>query len=255
MKIVSLHSGGKDSNFNLLKCVENGHEIVALATLCPADIILDSNSYMYQTIATNHVHYQAEAMKLPLFKKKITGSSIDISLNFDQHSETDEDEVYDMMNLIRQVKLAHQIEAVSTGAIASNYQRSRVSYVCERLDLDMINYMWGRDQRQLLTEMIESGCQAILVKVSSLGLQPMKHIGKTILELSDHFDYLNKLYGFNVCGEGGEYETFTLFCPRLFKQRLKIVNSETVCESKSKEFCQVGYLRINQIQLIDDNPA
>lgn len=30
---------------------------------------------------------------------------------------------------------------------------------------------------------------------------------------------MHEKYGLNVCGEGGEYETFTLDCP-LFKQRI-----------------------------------
>lgn len=34
-KVIGLVSGGKDSTFNLLHCVANGHEFVALATLTP----------------------------------------------------------------------------------------------------------------------------------------------------------------------------------------------------------------------------
>jgi diphthine-ammonia ligase len=34
-KVIGLVSGGKDSTFNLLHCVANGHEIVAIATLTP----------------------------------------------------------------------------------------------------------------------------------------------------------------------------------------------------------------------------
>ena len=34
-KVIGLLSGGKDSCFNLLHCVANGHDIVALATLTP----------------------------------------------------------------------------------------------------------------------------------------------------------------------------------------------------------------------------
>lgn len=33
--VIGLVSGGKDSTFNLLHCVANGHELVALATLTP----------------------------------------------------------------------------------------------------------------------------------------------------------------------------------------------------------------------------
>lgn len=36
MKVVALISGGKDSFYNMVKCVEYGHEIVCLANLLPA---------------------------------------------------------------------------------------------------------------------------------------------------------------------------------------------------------------------------
>jgi len=35
MKVVALISGGKDSCFNMMHCVANGHQIVALANLKP----------------------------------------------------------------------------------------------------------------------------------------------------------------------------------------------------------------------------
>jgi diphthine-ammonia ligase len=34
-KVIGLVSGGKDSCFNLMHCLANGHEIVAIATLIP----------------------------------------------------------------------------------------------------------------------------------------------------------------------------------------------------------------------------
>lgn len=37
MKTVGLLSGGKDSVYNLLHCIANGHEPVALASLGPGD--------------------------------------------------------------------------------------------------------------------------------------------------------------------------------------------------------------------------
>ncbi len=35
MRVVALVSGGKDSCYNMMKCVASGHEIVALANLQP----------------------------------------------------------------------------------------------------------------------------------------------------------------------------------------------------------------------------
>jgi diphthine-ammonia ligase len=46
MKIVGLISGGKDSIFNLIKCIEEGHELVALANLYPVDTD-ELDSFMY----------------------------------------------------------------------------------------------------------------------------------------------------------------------------------------------------------------
>lgn len=37
MRVVALVSGGKDSSYNMMKCVAEGHEIVALANLHPKD--------------------------------------------------------------------------------------------------------------------------------------------------------------------------------------------------------------------------
>lgn len=37
MKVVGLISGGKDSIYNLYKCVQHGHEIICLANLTPKD--------------------------------------------------------------------------------------------------------------------------------------------------------------------------------------------------------------------------
>lgn len=81
--------------------------------------------------------------------------------------------------------------------------------------------MWRRDQPELLQEMIDCEIEAIIIKVASLGLTPDRHLGKTIRELQPHLLKMQEKYGLNVCGEGGEYETFTLDCP-LFKRRIVV---------------------------------
>ena len=50
MKVVALISGGKDSCYNMIECVRNGHEIVALANLKP-NIEGEIDSWMYQSVA------------------------------------------------------------------------------------------------------------------------------------------------------------------------------------------------------------
>ena len=56
------------------------------------------------------------------------------------------------------------------------------SHSCLRLSLTPLTYLWQRDQDELLTEMIESGMEAVLIKVAGIGLLP-KHLGKTLAEM------------------------------------------------------------------------
>ncbi|CAB1331072.1 unnamed protein product [Coregonus sp. 'balchen'] len=69
-------------------------------------------------------------------------------------------------------------------------------------------------------------------------------IGLLIKELK-----LSEKYGVHVCGEGGEYETFTLDCP-LFKKRLVIDTMETVIHS-ADAFAPVGYLHFSKMHTED----
>ena len=56
-------------------------------------------------------------------------------------------------------------------------------------------------------------------------------------------------YGLNECGEGGEYETFTLDCP-LFKQKIVVDDMEVVTHSNDA-FAPVAYLNLENMHLED----
>ncbi|KAB7493716.1 Diphthine--ammonia ligase, partial [Armadillidium nasatum] len=115
----------------------------------------------------------------------------------------------------------------------------------ERLNLVCLAYMWRRDQSELLQEIIDTGIEAVLVKVAAIGLVPKKHLGKSVREMQPYLHNLNKKYDINVCGEGGEYETFTLDCP-LFKKRITIEDSEII-ETPG----DVGYLKFKSLKLVE----
>jgi diphthine-ammonia ligase len=68
--------------------------------------------------------------------------------------------------------------------------------------------------------MIDCDVFAIIIKVAALGLHT-EHLGKNLEQMQPHLLKMAEKYGLNVCGEGGEYETFTLDCP-LFKQRIVV---------------------------------
>ncbi|XP_074598331.1 diphthine--ammonia ligase [Brevipalpus obovatus] len=248
MKVVGLVSGGKDSCYNLIQCVKNGHELVALLNLYPP---IDSDgdeldSYMYQTVGHQALESYSKAMDLPLFRHPITGKPLVQEMNY-EHSE-ENDEVEDLYRALKTIQEKIHFDAISVGAILSNYQRTRAENVCKRLGIKMLCYLWERDQLVLLKEMIDEGIEAIIIKVAAMGLNPHDHLGKTLAEMYPILLELNQKYGINVCGEGGEYETLTLDCP-LFKNKLVIEDKEIIMHSEDA-FAPVGYLKPLKVKVI-----
>uniref|UniRef100_A0A8C9SSE5 Diphthine--ammonia ligase n=1 Tax=Scleropages formosus TaxID=113540 RepID=A0A8C9SSE5_SCLFO len=244
LKVVALISGGKDSCYNMMQCVAAGHQIVALANLCPVENTDELDSYMYQTVGHQAINLYAEAMGLPLYRRTIEGSSLDTGR---EYRKRDGDEVEDLYHLLKLVKDKEDVDAVSVGAILSDYQRVRVENVCVRLQLQPLAYLWRKDQESLLREIISSDLHAMIIKVAAFGLDPEKHLGKSLAEMEPYLKQLSHKYGVHVCGEGGEYETFTLDCP-LFKKNIVIDSMETVVHS-ADAFAPVGYLRFSKMHV------
>ncbi|XP_054827756.1 diphthine--ammonia ligase [Eublepharis macularius] len=249
MKVVALISGGKDSCYNMMHCVAAGHEIVALANLRPAENKEgkdELDSYMYQTVGHHAIELYAEAMGLPLYRHTIKGTSIYTGRTY---TRCEGDEVEDLYHLLKHVKDKEDVEGVSVGAILSDYQRIRVEDVCKRLNLQPLAFLWRQNQESLIKEMISSNIEAIIIKVAALGLDPDKHLGKTLDEMEPYLLELSKNYGVHICGEGGEYETFTLDCP-LFKKKIVVDSTEVIVHS-ADAFAPVAYLRLLKLHLED----
>ncbi|RUS70160.1 hypothetical protein EGW08_022079, partial [Elysia chlorotica] len=245
MKTVALISGGKDSCYNMMCCVAEGHEILALANLRPEkDSKEELDSYMFQTVGHTGIDLYAEAMGLPLYVQTITGTSLATGKDY---IPQDGDEVEDLFKLLQAVKDDINIEGVSVGAILSDYQRVRVENVCKRLGLVVLAFLWRRDQEELLREMINCGVKAKIIKVAAMGLNPNKHLGLELSQILPHMLEMKSKYGLNVCGEGGEYETFVFDCP-LFQQSISINKTEKVIHSDDA-FAPVGYLALKSCSL------
>ncbi|GAX85055.1 hypothetical protein CEUSTIGMA_g12475.t1 [Chlamydomonas eustigma] len=239
MKVIGLVSGGKDSCYAMWLASQQGHEIVALANLLPQDTDPDElDSYMFQTVGHQLVGCYAPCMGIPLFRRKLKGKSERQDL---QYTQTEGDEVEDLYYLLAYIKESlPQVAAVTSGAIASDYQRIRVENVCFRLGLMSLAPMWHQPQRTLLRGMIESGIEAILVKTAVQGLHPAKHLGKDLQTMEPLLHKLNmSMYRCNVCGEGGEYESLVLNSPLFKHAKIVLDKAEHVVEHSGS----VGYLR------------
>lgn len=68
----------------------------------------------------------AEAMELPLFRRTTSGLTTQKGKNYEP---TEDDEVEDLYELLKRVKEEMDVQAVSVGAIFSDYQRVRCENV------------------------------------------------------------------------------------------------------------------------------
>ena len=134
------------------------------------------------------------------------------------------------------------IEAVVTGAVASDYQKSRIDQICDTLGLKSFAPLWRKDPRVLVNDLRSSGFKIILSGVGAAGLDE-SWLGK---ELTDDrwstLEKLSKKHGIHLTGEGGEYETFVFDAPH-FKDRVSIKKTHNKWDGQS------GYLVIEQASL------
>lgn len=244
MKVVALISGGKDSCYNMCKCVDDGHEIVALANLYSSSGD-EVDSFMYQTVGQEAIQAYSEAAQIPLYRRVIQGKPVNQDY---EYSKEDGDEVEDLYLLLLDIRnRGIDFHAISVGAIHSNYQANRAQDICHRLGIKMLSYLWDRDQVQLLQEMIDYGIDAILIKVAVIGLDS-KHLGKSLKEIQPTLLLLKDKYQINVCGEGGEFESLTLDCP-LFKTKKLVLEEYQVVLHSNDAFAPVYYLKPTKISL------
>lgn len=242
LKIVALISGGKDSFFSLLHCIANGHDVVALANLHPASpaegaSIEDTDSFMYQTIGHAVIPLYEKALGLPLYRQEIAGSAVNQSKSYGPTPNEAEkaDETESLVPLLRKVMAAHpEVNAVSTGAILSDYQRTRVESVALRLGLTPLSYLWQYPhlppgtQTSLLEDMAAVGQDARIIKVASGGMDD-SFLWENVADPRTKNRLVKAAQRFGTdgdgaaLGEGGEYETLAIAGPApLWKARIVV---------------------------------
>ena len=141
-----------------------------------------------------------------------------------------------------------KIDAVCSGAILSDYQRLRVERICFELNLVSLSYLWKQTpQKRLLEDILNVGkIEAVLVKTAAMGLDPRKHLGKTLGEVKEELIRIETEYGSHSCGEGGEFETIVLDAPFFTRGRYSRKRSRG---NEPDRFARSGHLKINKVQV------
>ena len=194
MKAVILYSGGKDSTMAVNESLKNGDEIYALLAM----VSRNKESYMFHVPDIHMVDYCSAAMEIP---------SIDVLTD-----GVKEEELTDLESVLEKLK-NKGVEAVYSGALESEYQKSRIDGICEKLGLVSISPLWHKNPIEYMKEIVELGFEVIITSVSAYGLDE-KWLGKTITtESLEQLLELSEKYGIHPAFEGGEAETLVLDAP------------------------------------------
>lgn len=249
LKVIALISGGKDSFFSILHCLANGHEVVALANLHPpvtnGQQSEDLDSFMYQTVGHAIIPLYEEALGLPLYRQAIIGSAVDQNKSYSSTTgaEPAADETESLVPLLQRVLLAHpEANAISTGAILSDYQRTRVESVALRLGLTPLSYLWQYPflppyaETSLLDDMRGVGQDARIIKVASGGLDE-GFLWANVADPRTKGRLVKAMQRFGTSGdggalgEGGEFETLAVDGPwPLWKGKIVVEETDRVVE-------------------------
>ena len=227
MKVASLFSGGKDSTYSLWYAEMQGWDVEALVTVFPSK----PDSWMFHYPALKWTRLQAEAAG-------IRQVSVDTS-------GVKEQELDDLGYALNALKESSSIEGIVSGAVASEYQRTRLDNLCEKLGLKSFAPLWHKNQAELVRDEIEAGLEIIVTACSALGLDE-RWLGRRLgVEELEELIELNRKCGLSIAFEGGEAETFTLASPA-FKTRLSLRRSTPHWRGDS------GYLDLEEVQAVCD---
>ncbi len=182
MRALALLSGGKDSFMAAQIAQEQGYEIEIALTVIPEEF-----SMMF--------HYPNAA------KAEQVASLLDIPWHTTPESK---------FKMAIENYAGMGISAVVSGAIASEYQKTRIERLCTKLGIESYTPLWRKDQRAILDEILLRGMKVMIVSVSAEGFDD-NDLGRIInRNYIEELESKNLKYGINISGEGGEYETFVL---------------------------------------------
>jgi ABC transporter with metal-binding/Fe-S-binding domain ATP-binding protein len=220
MHVCVLFSGGKDSTYALYTVQQYGWDVGCLVTVLPQK----KDSYMFHTPNIRFANVIADALEIPIKTKETSGDK--------------ETELEDLRNILKNTN----VDGVISGAIMSDYQKTRIDRICYDLGIKSFAPLWRKNQEMLIRDMIDAGFRIIVVGVFAQYLNESwlgKEIDNNVLnELCE----LQRKYKINVAGEGGEIETMVLDGPN-FKKRAVLKKWKKVYGRDS------GILQIDELKL------
>lgn len=217
MRVAILSSGGKDSAAAWWWAICKGWDIKALVTMK----VTSGDSLMFQVPGTEIVQHQAKLAKIPWLCITTRGE--------------EESEIADLENQLGEIS----IDALVCGALRSDYQKSRIERMCQRLGIISYTPLWHQSGLEHISGLVMHGFGIMITSVACDGLNE-DWIGKILDEESLNLMIeLSRKYRFNVDGEGGEYETLVVYGPHF--------DGEITVKGTTEWYGRRGELSISEI--------
>lgn len=222
MRVACLFSGGKDSTYASYVAMQRGWEIASLLTMRPAD----PESMMFHVPNLSVTALQAEALGVPLLEETA------------QPGEDGE------LDALRRAFRRADAEGIVVGAIASDYQHSRVNRIAAELGLRVFAPLWRQDPSRLVHDYIAAGLRIVFSSVSADGFDASWLGRPWNTETVEDLLRLHATRGIHPCGEGGEFETLVLDAP-FFAKGIEVLEATPIWRGSA------GVWRVDRAQLVN----
>ncbi len=230
LRLGCLCSGGKDSWLAALVMKQKNYDLKCLIALQSHN----PHSYLFHTPNISLVKLQSKASQIPLVLQSTAGKP--------------ETELQDLRKALQTAQAKFKLDGIVTGALFSNYQRSRIETTCDELGLKVFSPLWHTNPNRLLEALFSNQFEVVFSSIAAAGLD-QSWLGKSIFEQKKDLLRLEASLGLNIAGEGGEFETLVLDCP-LFTRRIEIQHADIQMENEC-----TGIFRVTKAALCTKHPV
>ncbi|HLC10823.1 MAG TPA: TIGR00289 family protein, partial [Candidatus Bathyarchaeia archaeon] len=136
LRVAVSFSGGKDSTYATWISMHQGWD-VSLVTVRPHSV----DSLMFHHPNVEWTHLQAQSMRL----------------SHEAVEMTHEDEMTDLQQALAKMKSRNEISGLVTGAVASDYQKTRFDNMCDAVGLKSYAPLWHKSPKLLVEDLKKSG--------------------------------------------------------------------------------------------------
>ncbi len=225
MRVAVLSSAGKDSTYACWWALMQGWSVEALVTVH----VTSDDSMMFQLPNTSLAGLQAASMGvrwLPVLSEGIEEEEI-AELEAALRGGSDVVQAYERVRndsqavefpqSIELVEGALEFDALVVGALRSDYQKTRIERMCERLGLISYCPLWHHTPEEHMGSLVQHGFDVRLVSVSTEGLGEDWLGARLTAESLARLAAAAREHRFNLDGEGGEFETIVVAAPHMSK--------------------------------------